>query len=788
MKSLRIPASALWATLAVLATLFNLFVLHVPGFNALKIIAGFGWLMVLPGYLVTRILKLKFNSFWESLCFYVGLSLLSVMLVALITNTILPHFGDHQPLATGSLLVSTYIGWLGLAIASVWRNPAIGLELRMPRVSGPGLLVGLTGLICTALSVFGAIYLNNGGTGLITWLMLALVVGGLGVLAAKRNKLSETTTLTGLYFASLSLLLMTSMRGWFITGHDVQNEFHVFSITLAHLDWNMANFQDAYNACLSITILPTVVNRIMGVPELYVFKTVFQALFALTPVLVYLIARRFADRLVALLAAIYFIAFPTYFTDMPMLNRQEVAFVFMGLILYTTFSEVWTMAQRRWLIALLGLGVILSHYTTTYVMLVMFGFVVAARYVISGYHKSLLAVLKRLPQKIWMQRLRRASLRELRRKIPVTITVEVLAGLLVATFVWSVWLTNTGGNLADVLGQTVSSIDHGLSSDSKSSDTSYSIFGGSKETDQQRLDQYVSQTVPELRAGVAPDDRYSLLSTAVQAVEPSNMALTTIGSLLSSVHFPVVTFNDLVRQGSAVFLQLALLVGVALVFVSKKLRKTLSREYRLFQLTSPFLLATVVILPVLSAQYGLLRAFQQSLMLSGVVIVWATLLLVPARFKRMRVWVATGLALGFLASSTGMITTLLGGYPAQLQLANSGSYYDLYYVHGTEVAAADWLANEIGTTKPATIYASVPATGYILNQLSQQSNVSIPDEGVYPSIIPQDAFVFLGYTATVDDEATIYSDGNLITYRFPTSFLDTHKDLIYANNGARIYR
>jgi uncharacterized membrane protein len=777
-KPVRIKPQTVRLGLLGFTAAVNALIMFVPGFNLTKALIGFIWLLVLPGYLATRLLKLKLSGFWEAIGLYVGLSMLWVMVAALLINTLLPLFGDHHPLATAALIPGLDVAWLMLA-GGAFRpgQPKFIVRLRRPSITWSAFVVASTGLICLFLTVLGAISLDSGGTGLITWIMLVLAAGLLAGMVARREQLSEATMLGGIYAVALSLLLATSLRGWFITGHDVQSEFHVFSLTLEHLDWNMANFRDAYNACLSITILPTVIHQILGIPALYVYKTLFQGLFALVPVLVYLIARPFTNRLVALLSAIYFMAFPTYFTDMPMLNRQEIAFVFVGLILLAAFRNGWTLKQRRWLICLLGVGMILSHYSTTYVVLVMFGLVVGLRYVLIGAWQ-----LGR-----WMPGLRRRLSAMRIPHPPAPIGLTVLTVLVAASYAWSVQLTDTGGNVSGVVGQTIASIEHGFASDTKSSDTSYSLIGGAHETDQQQLDQYVDTTVPEVRRTLAPDQLYNDATPQLVPAGSGDLPLTAVGKFLTSWHFPVALFNELLRAGSAAFLQLALLAGVALMLLSRRLRRRLSREYRLFQLTSPVLLVSVVVLPVLSAQYGLLRAFQQALILSGASIVLATIALVPERWRAARTWIAGGLALGFFVSSTGIITTLLGGYPAQLLLSNSGPYYDLYYVHGTEVAAAQWLQSAIGN-RSAEIAALAPTDGYVFNQMSQEPNLNLLQVGVYPGVVPVDAYVFLGYTTTVKDQANIYVNGNLVTYRYPMSFLDQHKDLLYANGGASIYR
>ena len=86
----------------------------------------------------------------------------------------------------------------------------------------------------------------------------------------------------------LSILFSTSLRGWFITGHDIQHEFAVFQVASRAGYWSIAGHNgDPYNACLSITILPTIIAKITTISAAYVYKVVFQAIFAFGIVPIY---------------------------------------------------------------------------------------------------------------------------------------------------------------------------------------------------------------------------------------------------------------------------------------------------------------------------------------------------------------------------------------------------------------------------------------------------------------------------------------------------------------------
>ena len=82
-----------------------------------------------------------------------------------------------------------------------------------------------------AMAVMGAVRLNNGGGGGLTLCMLLVALVELALLVAWQDRMGPGVVPVGLYCVSLALLLMTSLRGWYITGHDVQTEYLVFELT-----------------------------------------------------------------------------------------------------------------------------------------------------------------------------------------------------------------------------------------------------------------------------------------------------------------------------------------------------------------------------------------------------------------------------------------------------------------------------------------------------------------------------------------------------------------------------
>ena len=330
---------------------------------------GFWFIVVLPVYLLCT------TSLWRgsSVAERVGYSLTAVLLLLLLAglgiNTFLPLLGVQRPLdpvpilLVGDILtVSLYLVRRQHPGKPAWRAQIQALGREESR-----LLVG-SGL-SVALAILGANRLNNGTGNEVSLVALAGMVMTLLLLLRWRRRVREGMISVTLYLLSLALLLMTSLRGWYVTGHDIQVEYRVFQLAQAHGRWNISDFRDAYNACLSITILPTEVAQIVHVDNPYVYKVFFQLIFALCPVLVYAIARRFWPTSIAILAAVYFVGFPTFLNDMPFMNRQEIAFLFFCVAILSITNITWSLRRRQLALCVASLGVELSHYSTMYLFI-----------------------------------------------------------------------------------------------------------------------------------------------------------------------------------------------------------------------------------------------------------------------------------------------------------------------------------------------------------------------------------------------------------------------------------
>ena len=775
---------AVFRLLGVAVLLANVLLALGVSFHWLTPLLGVVCVIAIPTFLLYGAGVVPAESRAERLGLSCVLTLLGAMLTGLAVNQVLPYVGVTNPLGEVSVILTTDVV-LALLGAWCWPRHPSAYVVELPTLGPADRVVLIVGAVIPVLAVAGANRLNNGAGGGVTLVMLVLAGLQMVILLLQRDRLNEGVILSAIFGLSLSLLLMTSLRGWSTTGHDVQQEYLVFALTKSHGAWSMARFRDPYNASLSITILPTMIWQWARLDDAYVYKVIFQVLFAGCPVLVYLLARRVASITLSLLATIYFVSFVTFFQDMPMLNRQEIAFLFLTGILLVLFNDTVSLRVRRQWFCILGVGMVISHYSTTYVAIAVLGLTwvggVVAKPLLDHGRWVGPARLERLRGLVEQPRKTRA------------LTFGPLAFLILASMLWVGPLTRTDKGLRTTVTAALGAL-RGDNAGAKSSDTSYNLFSLARPSPAKRLAEYRNATIAATQDGRAGGKYFGeyfsdrvVSSYPTPVVTDANLPLTAVGRALAGIGLNVAAVNHFVRQASAKLLQLLIAGGLVAILFGKRREIAAKPEYVLLAIASMIIVLLQVVLPVLSVDYGLLRAFQQALLILDVVLVVGSLALVPLSFGRWRLGISSALALAFFASSTGILTQVVGGYGAQLHLNNAGTYYDIYYLHPQEASGIAWLKASTTAGDLGNIQSEIQTDRYTFTRVQTLTALNILND-VYPTLIRRDAYVFLGYSNVTKGESTVPYSGDLITYKYPLALLDNNKDLIYNNGGSRVYR
>lgn len=743
--SLRGAHGAIWASVSAI------FLALVPGYFAFRAIVGYR-----PAES-----KMKITSY------ALGLSLIVLMLTGLAVNQMIPILThNQQPFSVKDLTVA--IGTVVVLLVLIATQRAhVKKKRRSMRVIVKSVLKALpvtsVSIVLPILAVGGAITINNGGS---NWLALTVfgLIGLFFIVLVWKNSGVVKQYPIALYGMCLAILLGTSMRGWNITGHDVMQEYQVFQLTLQHAAWHMEYYQDAYNACLSITILPTIFQKLTGIPDPYIYKFLYQVFFAMIVPTIYITLRDYVPKKTAFLAAFLFMTFPTFLTDITMLNRQAVALFCLALSLQVGLDKKISGRMKQLLIFILLTGVVISHYSTSYITVgVLFvTLVLGVLYDIGA---------KRFKKRVVSVKTSTITERRTAKSLIYTPTIIILTCLVL--YAWGTPITHTSGNIAQTITGLVDSIPTFLHK------TTRPTPKGTV------LDQYLGWV---MRTRVLPaSDYYPAAIVAASPVANVPDAVTPETSLLKKLHIPesaLASVYDLTRTAYAGLTEG--LIGVGLLLMLFKLVRTkLPRQYVLLGVASLIIIGVQVVAPSGVINYGILRVIQQSLILLSLPIVLACFWLLGK--LRINVnWQSRITAVGLLAFFlvlSGFIPTLTGGYKPVLALSNSGFYYEAYYTHQDEISADQWLVTN-----------ALPGSRVYADEFARRKMVTYTDSTIFaqPVLvadgIPVDSYVYLSNANTTFGDVPLYYNGDLASHTVPYTFLNTNKNVLYSSGQVVIYK
>jgi len=476
-------------------------------------------------------------------------------------------------------------------------------------------------------------------------------------------------------------------------------------------------------------------------------------------------------------------SFPTFMTDMAFLNRQGIALLFFGILLFVMFTtEYFDGWRRHAVLFLLGAGIVLSHYSTSYVAVALF--------IIAYVLNLLIRFSMNTTRPQWLSNLTdKIGNKEIYKK-PVLLTLPFVIGLLGMVILWSVVITKTSSNISNTIEQIVTSIENPFTSDHAGIDQ-YSVVQLSVVTPQQLFDQFVQQSISNAETTVGANKLFPITLTesypTTLAAEPL-IPLSYFGTQIQEVtHIDLAAFYTGIKQAYAYIMQFLLLIGLIGLIVGYSFKKNLLHnvpaEYIALSISGILILVGQTILPSNTVDYGLLRLFQQNLIFLGLPIILGLLSMswIVFRSHRKQLLSCGIILLFFFAILSGLIPEWTGGGRPALPLNNNGFYYDAYYTHATGLASIAWLDNNADPSLP--VQSDYYFSGV---KLLAFGNIAVLP-GLLPEIIEKKSYVYLDYSNVKTGTIIEYAGPDVVYYSLPLSFLADNKALIYNSGGSEIY-
>ena len=327
----------------------------------------FIYLTFIPGFLILRILKIHNIGNIKSLFYSVGLSIVSIYFIGFTMNMLLPVFGISKPISIIPLIVIVSFYVLILSILSFIRDRDFSSPsfIDTKYLSSPLIL-----FLCLIpfLAIFGSYSMNFWNSNLLSMLLIVLIA--FIVLLMVFDKIPSKLYPFAIWIIAISLIYDSSLISTYIWGWDIQNEYYLANKVISFSIWD-PTYPDAYNAMLSVVMLAPFYSIISNMDLAYVFKIIYPLLFSLVPVGLYKIFKNQSEPKIAFLACFLFVSFYTFFIEMLSLAREMIAELFLIMLLLLIFDKV--INKRTIILSIIfSIGLIISHYSLTYLAIFSF--------------------------------------------------------------------------------------------------------------------------------------------------------------------------------------------------------------------------------------------------------------------------------------------------------------------------------------------------------------------------------------------------------------------------------
>ena len=326
-------------------------------------ILGFLFLTFLPGLLILQILKSNKIEFTEKFVLTVGLGISFLMFFGLLLNNLSLGFGYKSPLSTVPLLISFNLATVALTFIAYRMNKNVVFSLPNLNLTTSEKAFLIVPVIFPALSIFGVYFMNTTNNNTILIFFLFLIPIYVTFVCFLNKKFPARIYPLILFLISISLIIMLQLRSSHILGTDMHMEFYYFQTTFDNAYWSVFG-HTTFDACLSISLLPTVYQSISNIEPEYFYKFFYVILFSLLPLIMFIISKKYIGYFYGFLASVFFM-FQARFVFSG--GRTNVAIFFFALAMMVLFSDIIDPQKKRILFIVFMASCMVSHYSTTYI-------------------------------------------------------------------------------------------------------------------------------------------------------------------------------------------------------------------------------------------------------------------------------------------------------------------------------------------------------------------------------------------------------------------------------------
>lgn len=331
----------------------------------LREIVSLIYLLFIPGALTLRVLKIHDQGLINTLLYITGLSIANIMFAGFFINLTFPIFGVNNPISVIPLVISVSVEVLLLTLICYIVDKGYSTQhfIYLKGIFSPSFLILL---LIILLTIFGTYAVNAYKVNFLLLFVFAII--SLFVFFSTYESFLPTKFYPFSIFAlSISLVLHNSLISNYIWGWDIFHEQYIANLVIKGSFWD-STIRYSTNSMLSIVMFEPILSIISGINIVWIFKVINPLIFSLVPLGLYRIFQIQTNDKIAYISCIFFMSVVTFYSEMLTLIRQQLAELFLVILILTLIEEIDTFKKSILLVIFLNCLVV-SHYGLSYIFL-----------------------------------------------------------------------------------------------------------------------------------------------------------------------------------------------------------------------------------------------------------------------------------------------------------------------------------------------------------------------------------------------------------------------------------
>ena len=355
----------------------------------LRQVIGFIYLTFVPGIILLRILKIHNIDNTKFVLYSAGLSIAFVMFAGALINSLLPLLKISQPISILPLTVTlTFLVAILCVVAYIRDREFQPSEINYADTNTDINTKTLLSpsypflLLLPFIAVFGTFFINYYQNNTLL-LLLLFIIAVIAALIAFDKFIPAKAYPLAIYAIAISLLFHVSLISPYPLYWNIDTEYYASELVATSGHWD-SSLATGINSLLSIVMLAPIYSKMLGITIIWIFKAICPFIHSLLPLAIFAACMEQMDAKKAFFSSFFFMSIGGFFGTMVLFRREQIALVFLALLVLVMVDTKLTSIQKSALAIAFVISLPVSHYGTSYLSMTIFLLGMVLFYLISN--------------------------------------------------------------------------------------------------------------------------------------------------------------------------------------------------------------------------------------------------------------------------------------------------------------------------------------------------------------------------------------------------------------------